>query len=168
MTQTNMIMLALTPFILWRVYKRVQRLTVRQKSRMWRHWFGVTFLPAALMLMTVLLLARPESLAAMLGGAVGGGVLGFVALRRTGFDKVGGDYFYTPYAPIGMVVAMIFIVRVLYRMFEMVTVGVRQAPDFGSSPLTMLIMGVVGGYYLMYASGLLRWRLAERALAPQE
>ena len=48
MTQTHLILFAATPLILWRVYKRVQRLTLRQKSRLWRHWFGVSFLPAAL------------------------------------------------------------------------------------------------------------------------
>jgi len=56
---------------------------------------------------------------------------------------------------------MIFIARVLYRIVEMVTLGPQQVPSFGSSPLTMGIMGVVAGYYLVYASGLLRWRLAE-------
>jgi len=160
MTQTHLIMFAATPLIMWRVYKRIQRLTVRQKSRMWRHWFGVTFLPAALLTMIVLFSANTSVLAALLGGAAAGAVLGFAALRRSGFERVGSDYFYTPYAPIGMVVAMLFIARVLYRMFEMVTLGPQQAPAFGSSPLTMGIMGVVAGYYLMYASGLLRWRLA--------
>ena len=161
MTQSNIIMLAMTPLIMWRVYKRVQRLTVRQQSRMWRHWFGVIFLPLALLTMSVFQAAHPAALASLLGGVAGGGLLGWHALRRSGFERVGGDYFYTPYAPIGMVVAMIFIARVLYRIVEMVTLGPQQVPSFGSSPLTMGIMGVVAGYYLVYASGLLRWRLAE-------
>jgi hypothetical protein len=57
---------------------------------------------------------------------------------------------------------MIFIGRVLYRVFEMATLGLREMPAFGSSPLTMGIMGVVAGYYLVVASGLLRRRLAAR------
>jgi hypothetical protein len=162
MTQTHLILFAATPLILWRIYQRVQRLTVRQKSRLWRHWFGVTFLPTALLVLIVLFSTNTAVLAALLGGAAVGGTLGFAALRRSGFERVGSDYFYTPYAPIGMVVAMLFIARVLYRMFEMVTLGVQGAPAFGSSPLTMGIMGVVAGYYLMYASGLLRWRLADK------
>jgi hypothetical protein len=162
MTQTNLILFAAAPLIMWRVYKRVQRLTVRQKSRLWRHWFGVIFLPAALLAMSAVLLPHPGVLAVLLGAAGGGAALGFAALRRMGFEQVGGDYFYTPYAPIGMLVAMIFIARVLYRVFEMVTLGPQQMPAFGSSPLTMGIMGVVAGYYLVVASGLLRWRLAAR------
>jgi hypothetical protein len=157
-----MIMLAMSPLILWRVYKRVQRLTLRQQSRLWRHWFGVTFLPLALLAMGFFLAAHPAALGSLAVGVAAGGALGWHALRRSGFERVGDDYFYTPYAPIGMLVAMIFIVRVLYRVFEMATLGPQQVPSFGSSPLTMGIMGVVAGYYLVYASGLLRWRLAAR------
>lgn len=163
MTQTHMIMLALTPLIVWRVYKRVQRLTLRQKSRLWRHWFGVVFLPVALLAMSMMLASRPVVLGALMGGAALGAVLAAAALRRTGFESVDGEYFYTPYAPIGMVVAMVFIARVLYRIVEMSMLGAGQAPAFGSSPLTMGIMGVVAAYYLVYAGGLLRWRLAARA-----
>jgi len=160
MTQSQMIMLAASPLILWRIYKRVQRLTVRQQSRLWRHWFGVTFLPLALLAMAFFMAAHPPALASLAAGVAVGGVLGWHALRRSGFERVGSDYFYTPYAPIGMLVAMMFIARVLYRIFEMATLGPQQTPSFGSSPLTMGIMGVVAGYYLVYASGLLRWRLA--------
>ncbi len=165
MTQAHMIMLALTPVIMWRVYKRVRRLTVRQKSRLWRHWFGVIVLPVALLAMSAMLAAKPMVLASLMGGAAAGAVLAVAALRRTGFDNVGGDYFYTPYAPIGMVIAMVFIARILYRIVEMATLGAGQAPSFGSSPLTMGIMGIVAAYYLVYAGGLLRWRLAARAAA---
>jgi hypothetical protein len=153
MTQSHMIMLAMSPLILWRIYKRVQRLTVRQQSRLWRHWFGVTFLPLALLAMGFFMAAHPPALASLIGGVAAGGALGWHALRRSGFERVGDAYF--------MLVAMIFIVRVLYRIFEMATLGPQQTPSFGSSPLTMGIMGVVAGYYLVYASGLLRWRLAQ-------
>lgn len=167
MTQTNLIMLALVPFLMWRVYKRVQRLTVRQQSRLWRHWVGVTLLPVMLAVLAIMLIAKPMALGALFGGAAVGGILGFVALQRTGFERVEQDFFYTPYAPIGVLVAMIFVARMLYRLFEMVTLGVDKVPGMGTSVLTMVIMGVVGGYYLMFSSGLLRWRLAERALVPK-
>jgi len=160
MTQTNLILLAASPLIMWRVYKRVQRLTVRQTSRLWRHWFGVIFLPFALLAMTIMLMAKPTVLATLLGAAAAGAVLGFVALRRMRFERLGSAYFYTPYAPIGLLVAMLFIARVLYRVFEMATLGPQHVPAFGSSPLTMGILGFVAGYYLVCASGLLRWRLA--------
>jgi hypothetical protein len=158
MTQTNIVMLVLAPLVLWRVYKRVQRLTVRQKSRMWRHWAGAVAFPLILAGFALSLLAKPLALAAIGAGVALGIVLGMVALRRTGFDSSGGEHYYTPYAPIGLFIAMLFIVRLLYRGVEFYMHGPAQTPDFGSSPLTMLIFATVAGYYHAYSTGLLRWR----------
>lgn len=161
MTQTNIVMLALTPLILWRVYKRVQRLTMRQQSRTWRHRIGALLFPLVPLVMAVMLMANPLALAAIAGGAAAGAALGMVALRRTAFERIGGDYFYTPHAPIGLMIAMLFIGRVLYRGYEFYTYGAQHVPQFGSSPLTLLIFGTVFGYYAAYTIGLLRWRLGE-------
>ena len=35
--------------------------------------------------------------------------------------------------------------------------------DFGRSPLTLVIIGTMAGYYAWYAIGLLRWRAAVKA-----
>lgn len=164
MTQANMVALALAPFILWRIYKRVQRLTTRQQSHLWRHKVGTVMFPLVLVIMAGLLLAKPLALTAIAGGAAVGVALALMALRRTGFERVGGDFFYTPHAPIGLAIAMLFIGRVLYRGYEMVIHGPQQVPDFGSSPLTLVIFGTVFGYYTAYTVGLLRWRRAQPAL----
>jgi hypothetical protein len=161
MTPPNVLMLALTPLILWRVYKRVQRLTTRQQSRTWRHWIGVVLFPLVPLVMAVMLMANPMALAAIAGGALAGAMLGVVALRRTGFERIGSDYFYTPHAPIGLMIALLFVGRVLYRGYEFITYGGQHMPQFGSSPLTLLIFGTVFGYYAAYTTGLLRWRRAE-------
>lgn len=158
MTQTNIVMLVMAPLIMWRVYKRVQRLTLRQKSRIWRHWVGAVAFPLVLAGFALTLLGNPPALAAIGGGVALGVVLGLVALRRTGFESAGGEHFYTPYAPIGLFIAMLFIARLLYRTYEYVAHGPAQMPAFGSSPLTMLIFATVAGYYHAYSTGLLRWR----------
>lgn len=44
------------------------------------------------------------------------------------------------------------------------TASAAQAQDFTRSPLTLLIIGLVAGYYAAFAVGLLRWR--RRAAAP--
>ena len=159
MTQSDALLLALSPLILWYVYKRVRRLTVRQKSRLWRHWCAVLILSAALLAMFIMLIGESAALAALLGGATAGVALGLVALRRTGFEQVGGEYFYTPYEPIGMLVATIFIVRMLYRIIEMATIGIGQTTAFAGSPATVGAMSVVAGHHLACAAELLRWRL---------
>jgi hypothetical protein len=164
MTNTNIVMIALAPLLMYRIYKRVHRLTVRQKSRTWRHWCSVTLFPLVLAVLAATLAIAPLALAGLAGGVAIGAALGFVGLRRTTFERIGSDYFYTPYAPIGMVVAMLFIARVLYRIYEVITLGPQQMPNLGHSPLTLSIFGIMAGYYVVYGSGLLRWRSAERAL----
>lgn len=163
MTNSNMVMLALAPLLMYRVYKRVHRLTMRQKSRVWRHWCSVTLFPLLLAVLAVSVAMKPLVLAAMAGGAAAGALLGILALRRTGFERIGSDYFYTPYAPIGMTIAMLFIARMLYRIYQVVTLGAAQTPNLGSSPLTMGILGIMAGYYVAYGAGLLRWRRADAA-----
>ena len=164
MTNTNLVIMALAPLLMYRIYNRVKRLTERQQSKTCRHWCAVTLFPLLVAMLGVLVIAKPLALAALGAGLAVGALLGVVALRRTGFERVGSDYFYTPYAPIGMLVAILFIGRVLYRIFEALTMGVQQAPDFGNSPLTLAILGLMAGYYLAYGAGLLRWRSAERKL----
>ena len=164
MTNTNIVMIALAPLLMYRIYKRVHRLTVRQKSRTWRHWCSVTLFPLLLAVLAVTVAIEPIALAGLAGGVAIGALLGVVALRRTGFERIDSDYFYTPYAPIGMVVAMLFIARVLYRIYEVITLGAQHTPNLGHSPLTLSLLGIMAGYYVVYGSGLLRWRSAERAL----
>ncbi len=156
MTNTNIVMIALAPLLMYRIYKRVHRLTVRQKSRTWRHWCSVTLFPLLLAVLCAVLAFKPLALAGLAGGVAAGALLGFVGLRRTGFERMGSDYFYTPYAPIGLVVAMLFIVRVLYRIYEVIAFGPQQTPNLGNSPLTMSILGLMAGYYVVYGGGLLR------------
>ncbi len=167
MTNTNIVMMALAPLLMYRIYKRVHRLTVRQKSRVWRHWCAVTLFPLVLVALVLTLPMDQMVLAVLAGGVAVGAGLGFVALRRTGFDHVGSDYFYTPYAPIGLIVAMLFIARVLYRIYEVITLGAQHTPNLGHSPMTMSILGVMAGYYVVYGGGLLRWRKAEGAKEPK-
>jgi Na+/proline symporter len=164
MTNTNIVLIALAPLLMYRIYKRVHRLTVRQKSRTWRHWCSVTLFPLVAAGIAIAVSTQPVALMALGGGVTAGALLGMLSLRRTGFERTGPDYFYTPYAPIGMVVSVLFIGRVMYRVFEMVTLGVQQTPNLGHSPLTLAIVGVMAGYYFSYGLGLLRWRSAERAL----
>jgi len=158
MIQPNLILLVAAPLIMWRVYKRVQRLTVRQRSRTWRHWVGAIAFPLIVAGIAVTVHDKPVTLGAIAGGLALGVVLGMLALRRTGFESSGDQHYYTPYAPIGLFIAMLFIARLLYRGVEMVNYGPAHTPQLGSSPLTMFIFATVAGYYHAYSTGLLRWR----------
>jgi hypothetical protein len=148
----------LIPFVLWRVYQRIKRLMVRQRSQAWRHWVGLVLFPVLLAVLGVAALAHPMALAGMGAGVIAGIGLAVLGLRRTVYERIGSDFFYTPSAHIGALVSLLFLGRLLYRGYEFYFAGVARPDDFASSPLTLLVFGILAGYYATYAGGILRWR----------
>ncbi|MFL6709243.1 MAG: hypothetical protein ACJ8HI_13655 [Massilia sp.] len=146
------------PFVLWRVYQRIKRLMTRQRSQAWRHWVGVVLFPVLLIVLGLAAAAHPLALAGMAAGVAAGVALAFVGLRRTVYERIGADFFYTPSAHIGILVSLLFLGRLLYRGYEFYFAGVARPDDFASSPLTLLVFGILAGYYATYAGGILRWR----------
>jgi hypothetical protein len=158
MTPTPIVAAVLVPFVTWRVYQRVKRLMVRQRSQAWRHWIAAILFPLVMVLLGTTAIAHPAALAGMAAGVAAGIALGVLALRRTVYERVGSDFYYTPNAQIGILVAMLFLGRLMYRAYEFYILGAAQTQDFAGSPLTLLVFGVLAGYYTTYAAGLLRWR----------
>lgn len=151
-----------TPLILWRVYQRVKRLLVRQKSELWRHRLSLGVMTVLLLVFGVQGLGHPVVLAALAAGIAVGAGLGLLALQRTAFERVGDDFYYVPHAPIGIVVALLFIGRLAYRGYEMLAFGAEGAAHFTSGPMTLGVFGVMIGYYALYNGGLLRWRASNK------
>jgi hypothetical protein len=99
---------------------------------------------------------------ALAGGIVGGAVLGYYGHKHTKFEVTPQGLFYTPNAHIGIALSVLFLGRLLYRMFVMYTgnpYAQQSTNDFAASPLTLGIFGLLAGYYVAYAIGLTRWRL---------
>ena len=119
-----------TPLILWRVYQRVKRLLVRQKSELWRHRLSLGVMTILLLVFGVQGLGHPVVLAALAAGIAVGAGLGLLALQRTAFERVGDDFYYVPHAPIGIIVALLFIGRLAYRGYEMLAFGAEGAAHF--------------------------------------
>jgi hypothetical protein len=153
--------LVLAPLIAWRAYSRIRRNIGRQKLGKWRPWVTVTIFPVIAVLISMSALSQPARLAAMLGGIAAGIVLGVFGTRHTRFENTPDGIFYTPHAHIGIAVYALFIGRVVWRMFELYSLdpGAQPHPgDFASSPVTLLIFGLLAGYYVTYAVGLIRYR----------
>jgi hypothetical protein len=162
---------AFIPLLLWRIYARIRRNIGRQRSRPARHWIGVTLFPLLVLLFTVAALARPLAEGALWGGVAAGVVLAVAGLKLTRFERTSDGFFYTPNAYIGVGLSLLLVARILYRMTQLYggaaaayATGPGAHQDFARSPLTLLIFGMVAGYYATYAAGLLRWR--RRAAAP--
>jgi hypothetical protein len=153
---------ALIPLVLWRLYARVRRHIGRQRSRAWRHWFGVVFFPLLAALLALAALGRPLAEAALAAGVVGGAVLAIVALRLAKFERTEEGFFYTPNAYIGVGITLLLIGRVLYRFTQIYGADAQALAasnaEFGRSPLTLALVGLLVGYYTVFAGGLLRWR----------
>jgi hypothetical protein len=144
--------------VLWRLYSRIRRLTTRQRSRTWRHRTTLVFFPLLIALMVFVSLGSPVALAALAAGIALGVPVGMLALKKTTFERTGDEFWFTPHALIGFGVAMLFIGRMAFRAWEFYLQGSFVQHDFVRSPLTLLIFGILSGYYMTYAAGLLRWR----------
>ena len=153
------VVVALAPLVAWRVYSRVKRLTTRQRSRTWRHRTTLVFFPLLVLILGWFASANPLALLTFLACLVGGSLLGVLALSKTAFEQEGDQFYFTPHARIGMVVACLFLARMGWRAWEFYsTDAMANNHDFAKSPLTLAVFGILAGYYMTYALGLLRWR----------
>jgi cytochrome b561 len=110
----------------------------------------------------------PQGLAALAAGTVAGIGLAVWGLRLTRFENAPDGFFYTPNAHIGIALSLLLFARVGYRLY---TLSALAGPEmgqtmqaFGRSPLTLVILGTMLGYFASYAIGLLRWRRAAAAI----
>jgi hypothetical protein len=159
MLPTPVVAAVLAPLVLWRMYSRIKRLTTRQRSKTWRHRTTLVFFPLLIVILAVVSIkTNPFALAGLAAGLPVGAVLGRIAIGKTRFEQVGGEFFFTPNAPIGLAVALLFMGRMAWRAYEYYTLGSLAHHEFVSSPLTLVIFGVLAGYYTSYAFGLLSWR----------
>jgi hypothetical protein len=157
---TTLILLALTPLLVWRVYNRIKARMARQRSIVSRHYTGVLVFGAMIVVPAAQLLGSPYNLGALVVGAVlgiGWSVWGF---KRTRFEDTQQGYYFTPPARLGIFFAMILVARVLYIGVEIYANQGKgiPAPRLSDSPLTMLCVGLTAGYFGYYSAGLLRWR----------
>jgi hypothetical protein len=99
----------------------------------------------------------------LLGGVLIGGAVGLVGLRLTRFeiDPVKGDC-YVPNPWIGALLTALLLGRLAWRLFEtwqmQATAGgaaAMQPMGHALTPLTLLVIGLLVGYYIVYFTGLL-------------
>lgn len=152
---------AVAVLVSWRMYSRVRRLVGRQKFSAFRAWFSVCFFPLLVVMLLVGAVAHPVRSLSEAAGVAIGITLGVYGLRLTRFEDSGEGHFYTPSAHIGIALSLLFIGRLAYKMVHayLSTAGFTEPPaEIVKSPLTLLLIGTLAGYYATYAFGLLRWR----------
>ena len=167
MLPTPVVAAVVAPLIVWRMYSRIKRLTTRQQSKTWRHRSSLVFFPLLVLGLAAGALTQGAlPLAALAAALPLDVVLGRIAIGKTRFEQAGDDFYFTPHAPIGMLIALLFMGRMAYRAYEFVALDSLQHHEFVTSPLTLFIFGLLAGYYMSYAYGLLAWRRKTAASAP--
>lgn len=151
------------PIVIWRMYGRIKRNVGRQVLGKRRPWVTLTLFPVILILIGMGQVAQhhPEHLWSIAGGLILGAALGVFGTKHTKFEHTPEGMFYTPNAHLGIALSVLLIGRIGYRFFQMYSMdpGARPNPaDFSSSPLTLGIFGLLAGYYMLYAVGLIRYR----------
>ena len=160
-SSTTLTLLVLLPLVGWRVYSRVRRMVGRQRLSRVRPWITLAIFPALLVLLGLASYSHVERLALLAGAAALGAGLGVFGLRKTRFEAGKEGLFYTPNAHLGIALSLLFVGRIVYRFVEVYAAGpgvTHDMQDFGRSPITLAVFGLLAGYYIAYAIGLLRWR----------
>jgi len=153
--------LVLLPLLAWRVYARIRRIVGRQKLSRRRAWSTLTIFPVLIALLAYASHAQVQALLGLAAGLAGGAVLAVYGLRLTRFEPTPEDLFYTPSAHLGIALSLLLVARILYRLVELYSIDTTISPaatNLALSPLTLVVVGLLAGYYMAYAIGLLRWR----------
>ena len=163
-------LLILVPLLIWRVYARLKRMMARQRSVMSRHWTGLAVFTAMVLVPGYDLGGQLAPLGWLALGTVTGIGYAVWGLRKTRYEATPEGYFFTPNARLGMLVAMLFVGRIIYVGLEIfVNQGTPNTlPRFTDSPLTLICLGVFAGYFGAYSAGMLRWRFAMKKAAVSE
>ena len=167
MNMYTLALLVLTPLLVWRVHGRLKAMVVRQRSIVSRHWTGLAVFTALLLVVASELQSRSASMAWLAVGAAGGIGYGIWGFRLTRLEDTEQGLYFTPNPRLGILVALLFAARLLYVGFDIYANQDSGAPmpPFLDSPLTVLMMGMLGGYYGSYSAALLRWRYRLRKAA---
>lgn len=161
MEMTTITLLLLVPLAVWRIYSRLKIMLGRTRSELWRHYSTAVISAAGLGVIAATLLGKWEALGALLAGAALGVLLGRRNVQTTRLANTAEGFFYTPNRRISLLVLMLFISRLIYRLFEAYLHMHNQLPldpDFLGNPVTAVLFGMLGGFYLTFALHLIRWR----------
>jgi hypothetical protein len=164
---TTLTVLALLPLVGWSIWRRIKRLVGRQPLSRVRPWVTLLLFPLLLALLAGTAFVppnpQPQKLAWLAAGLVLGGALGVWGLKRTSFEADGTSLFYTPDSRIGITISALFIARLVYRLAELAIHGPPPPQDtsFALSPFTLGPIGLLSGYFMVFAAGLIRqrWRM---------
>jgi hypothetical protein len=147
-------------FVGWRVVSRIRRSIGRQRVTPKRMLARIGIYGVLTLLLGCALFLTAPGLpvfAGLTGGLALGAVLGWFGLHLTRFETTAEGRFYTPNPYMGAGVSFLLVGRLVYRFLALSSTGdaARANPHLVFSPLTLLLYGVLAGYYVAYFIGIL-------------
>jgi hypothetical protein len=165
MEMTTLVLLLLVPLAVWRIYSRLKRMLGRTQSELWRHYATLAVMVIALVAVTVQVFGNWLGLAALLAGVLIGAMLGQRSFKLSRLENRPEGFFYTQNRKLGLLVIMLFVSRLIYRLFEAylhMHNGLPLDPDFVGNPISAWLFGLLGGFYGVYAWLLIQWRRTQK------
>ncbi|SFP59505.1 hypothetical protein SAMN02927913_2793 [Frateuria terrea] len=152
-----------SPLVAFMVWRRARRQFGRQPVRRGAMIARVAILSLLAGLISLAGIRDPRLLEGLAGGLLGGIALGLAGLRLTRFERgPDGRDLYLPNPWIGATVTALLVARLAWRFMAVVphagmtgAMTASTAPPLGNSPLTLLVLGLMIGYYVSYYAGLL-------------
>jgi hypothetical protein len=139
----------------WSIYRRVRRNIGRQPLHPRRAIKSIVVLSLVSVLIVGTSLQNTNLLLGFGGGLLLGALLGLVGLRLTRFETTVEGHFYTPNTHIGVALSLLLVGRIAYRSWTHRDFLTAQNPTLPfQSPLTLFILGLTVGYYIVYQTGL--------------
>lgn len=160
MSPNLLIPVVMTPLVGWLLWRRLRSYFGRQPVRRKRMVTRIVAFAVLGVLISLNGLRDVRLLEGLLGGATGGVLLGWLGLQLTRFERgADGADVYIPNPWIGGALSVLLLGRMIWRFAvvlpRMDSAAAHATPAFGNSPLTLLVLGLIIGYYISYYSGLL-------------
>jgi len=139
----------------WSIYRRVRRNLGRQPLHPRRAKRSLVILSLVSAVIVYTSLQNTNLLLGFGGGILLGALLGFIGLKLTHFETTDAGHFYTPTTHIGVALSVLFVGRMVYHYIPGHAVAAQNPAMPFQSPLTLFILGLTVGYYLVYQTGIL-------------
>ncbi len=155
MTSAQLAPAIVLPLVIWRVYVRVRRNIGRQPLRLRQLKVRTVMWSMILAGFAIAAAGHPRALIGLGAGIAASVGLAYFGVRLTKFETVGDANYFVPNTIIGVGLSLLVVGRIAYRLITMLSGAGRPGPLF-DSPLTLGMLGLMGGYYAAYYFGIVR------------